>query len=162
MHDSEQLLQYAAELEGHVDNISACWYGALQVCHCVWCQEVLTTRLASIRARNGALQVPAAALTGANLAALNPAPGLLCVVFTPESKMATDAARAILPPSVPRGDAVFNLSRTALLVHALTTGHWDELRHATQDRLHQPARAAVMPLLSPVIEAALAAGAKGV
>ena len=29
--DAEELLQHAAELEGHVDNISACLYGGLQV-----------------------------------------------------------------------------------------------------------------------------------
>ena len=75
--------------------------------------------------------------------------------------MATEVARAMLPPKVPRSDAVFNLSRTALLVHALTSGRFDELKHATQDKLHQVARAEVMPALAPVIAAALEAGAKG-
>ncbi len=76
--------------------------------------------------------------------------------------MATEHARAILPPEIPRADAVFNLSRTALLVHALTTGDLDALRDATEDRLHQPPRGKAMPALYPVIQAALEAGAKGV
>ncbi len=73
--------------------------------------------------------------------------------------MATHEARALLSDTISREDAVFNLSRTALLVHALTTGAVSELRAATADRLHQPARGAAMPALFPVIDAAIAAGA---
>jgi homoserine kinase len=59
-------------------------------------------------------------------------------------------------------DAVYNLNRTALLVAALAQGRVDLLSVATQDRLHQPYRAALVPGLRSVMQAALDAGAKGV
>ena len=49
----------------------------------------------------------------------------------------TGAARAILPPTIPRTDAVFNISRVALLVNAFATNQLDLLATATQDALHQ-------------------------
>jgi homoserine kinase len=58
---------------------------------------------------------------------------------------------------------VFNAARTALLVNALATGHYEYLRTATQDRLHQPQRAeALFPAMRLIFRAALAAGALGV
>ncbi|KAF4044190.1 GHMP kinases C terminal [Phytophthora infestans] len=71
-------------------------------------------------------------------------------------------ARAILPPDVPRKDAVFNIGRAAIFVNAFRSGNLDELRYATQDMLHQPQRgAAQYPHLDPLMKAALGAGAHG-
>ncbi len=69
----------------------------------------------------------------------------------------------MLPPDVPRADAVFNAGRVGLLIHAMVTNNLDLLRIATEDRLHQPIRGgpSVMPWLNPVVNAALDAGAKG-
>lgn len=58
--------------------------------------------------------------------------GLQCVLFVPDKRQSTHGARAVLPPSVPRADAVFNIGRAALLVHALLTGATDDLALATQ------------------------------
>jgi homoserine kinase len=73
--------------------------------------------------------------------------------------MSTAGARRVLPPQVPREDAVFNVTRTALLVAALATGQYACLPEASRDRLHQPYRAALLPGLEEVCEAARKAGA---
>jgi homoserine kinase len=69
------------------------------------------------------------------------------VVATPAVGLATAKARAALPDTLPRQDAIFNLQRVLALVHALQTRDFPALREAVQDRWHQPARAALVPLL---------------
>lgn len=81
------------------------------------------------------------------------------LVWVPDAETLTDESRACLPPTVERGDAVFNLGRTALLVCALAEGRSDLLRVATEDRLHQPARLAASPASRAALSAALDAGA---
>lgn len=61
-------------------------------------------------------------------------------VFVPPFELKTDAARRALPNTYSRDDAVFNLSRSALITAALFSGSLDNLRVAVQDRLHQPYR----------------------
>ena len=90
-----------------------------------------------------------------------PAPDLEVALFIAARPSPTEEARAILPPTVPRADAVFNAGRLALLVDALHTGEWSLLATAMEDRLHQPARAALYPWLPATLEAARAAGAWG-
>jgi len=87
--------------------------------------------------------------------------GLQLILFVPDKICETSEARALLPPSVSRADAIFNLGRTALLIHSFETGNLDDLRMATQDRLHQPARSSIIPSLFPLVEAAIHAGAHG-
>jgi homoserine kinase len=69
------------------------------------------------------------------------------VVATPSVGLATAKARAALPDAVPRSDAIFNLQRVLSLVHALRSGEYGRIREAVKDRWHQPARAALVPLL---------------
>jgi homoserine kinase len=88
--------------------------------------------------------------------------GLRAVLFIPEQPAPTDRARSVQPPQLSREDAVFNLSRTAILVNALATGRYQHLRLATQDRLHQPQRQELFPATRLLVRAALAAGALGV
>jgi homoserine kinase len=73
------------------------------------------------------------------------------IVATPAVGLATSKARAALPEALPRQDAIFNLQRVLSLVHALQNKDYDRLREAVQDRWHQPARAALVPLLSDVL-----------
>jgi homoserine kinase len=80
---------------------------------------------------------------------------------TPALEVETVAARRVLPATVSRGDAVFNIGRAALLVGALAEGRADLLRASLRDRLHQPYRAALVPGFERVVEAAAAAGAYG-
>lgn len=133
--DDGALLDIAAGLEGHGDNAAPALFGGLQV-------VVREGR------RFRTLGAPIA-------------PGLRVVLFIPDVEMPTDESRKALPERLSRDDAVHNIGRAALLVAALGTGSWDALRAATEDRLHQPARARIFPALPVIIGAALDAGAHG-
>ena len=61
-------------------------------------------------------------------------------LFIPDFELKTEVARRVLPAQVSRQDAVYNLSRTALMTAALFSGSLENLRVAVQDRLHQPYR----------------------
>jgi homoserine kinase len=130
---SDELLALGAELEGHGDNMAPALFGGLQVV-----------------VREGD--------TWLHLAVPVPA-GLRVVLFLPEFEMPTQESRKRLPRQLSREDAVFNVGRAALLVAALAQGRWDLLDAATQDRLHQPARAEIFPALPEIIAAAKEGGA---
>jgi homoserine kinase len=132
----EALLALAAGAEGHPDNVAAALLGGLTV---------------SCALDDG--QVVALAL---------PVPGTVrWVVLVPEVTSATAEARAVLPESVPRADAVFNVQRVCLLLAALQTSRLDAVGAALDDRLHQPYRRRLFPWMPAVAEAARAAGALG-
>jgi homoserine kinase len=116
--DAAAALQLAAALEGHPDNVAACLLGGLTL---AW---------------TGA--------TGARAVRLPVADSVLAVLFVPTSRGLTAQARAALPEMVPHADAAFNVARGALLLHALRADP-QLLFEATEDRLHQPYREAVMP-----------------
>jgi len=131
---SEALLQIAAEIEGHPDNVAPVIYGGIQ-----------------LGIHNGKRWVTERIPTP---------PGLQMVMFIPDSIGKTSTARGVLAPDVTRGDAAFNIGRAAFLVNALCQGNLDNLRFGVEDRLHQPQRgAALYPHLYPMIEAAHSAGA---
>ena len=130
------VLDLATEMEGHPDNVAAALLGGC----CVALQD---------EERIHAAQVPLP-------------DDLQCVVFIPEQRMPTKRAREVLPSTVSRQDAVFNIGRTGLLVAGLATGHLEYLRMATQDRLHQPDRQRVFPPMKQLFANALSAGADGV
>ena len=75
---------------------------------------------------------------------LDPHPSLAPVVLVPEERLATSAARDVLSPTVSREDAVFNVGQAALTVIAFTRDP-TLLIDALRDRLHEDARAALMP-----------------
>ena len=130
-----ELLVLATAVEGHPDNVSAALYGGLVI---------------TVQGQDGLIAKR-----------LDPPAGLWAVVVIPRQSISTKAARGVLPTHLSVADAVFNLSRTALLVAAMQTGDWGLLRDAMDDRLHQPARGGIFPALFPTIEAALGAGAHG-
>jgi homoserine kinase len=76
---------------------------------------------------------------------------LRLIVATPSVGLATAKARAALPTSLPRKDAVFNLQRVLALVNALQSRQYDRIRDGVADRWHQPARAALVPLLDEIL-----------
>ena len=70
----------------------------------------------------------------------------LCfAAIVPDYKLLTEAARAALPKQVAHKDAVYNLSRAALVPAAFCEGRHDLLGIATEDKLHQPYRMPLMP-----------------
>lgn len=136
----EELLEMAVAIEGHPDNVTPAMVGGFTVC----CMDDV----------RGPLHVR-----------FDPPRGLSAVIVMPEVPLVgkkTQQARGVLPTEVSMKDAVYNLNRTALLVAALAQGRVDLLSVATQDRLHQPYRAALVPGLRSVFQAALDAGARGV
>jgi homoserine kinase len=89
------------------------------------------------------------------------APRLTWVVLIPEVTSSTAEARAVLPPTVSRPDAVFNVQRVALLLAALQAERPDRLTLALEDRLHEPYRLGLFPWMTGVAAAARGAGALG-
>jgi homoserine kinase len=132
--DRQAVLDLAADMEGHPDNVAPALLGGLVVC----------TRGAG----------------GVRWMRLAP-PSLKVVLAVPDYAVSTEEARRRLPARVPFPDAVFNVTRAALLVAALTGGRPDLLDEATQDRLHQPYREHLVPGLAEVFAAARRAGAYG-
>ena len=87
----------------------------------------------------------------------------LCfAAIVPDYKLLTEAARAALPKEVPHKDAVYNLSRAALVPAAFCEGRHDLLAIATEDKLHQPYRMPLMPGSKEVFDMARLCGAKAV
>ncbi|TPG26190.1 homoserine kinase [Mycolicibacterium hodleri] len=121
MSDAD-LVQLASEFEGHPDNASAAVLGGTVVS---W------TEGDGPKPRYAAAQ-------------LRLHPDIHVFPAIPEERSSTAETRAVLPSQVSHADARFNLSRAALLVVALTERP-DLLMAATEDRLHQPQRAAAMP-----------------
>jgi homoserine kinase len=115
------ILAEASRREGHPDNVAACWRGGFTVS-----AEV-------------ADKVEVATFDGDASWEL--------MLALPDSSLATHEARALLPESYPKADAVFNVQRASLLVAAFAQGRLDLLRTAMQDRMHQPYREAACPLL---------------
>ncbi|MBZ5694397.1 MAG: homoserine kinase [Acidobacteriia bacterium] len=119
-------LQYAAEMEGHPDNVAAALLGGL---------VVTFTRS-----------------DGTVAAVRKHWPKVIrVIVVTPSIKLETKKSRAVLPQTVSRADAVYNLQRSALFVAALEDRRYDLLWDAMQDRLHQTARQALIPGLADVL-----------
>jgi homoserine kinase len=118
--DAADLLSLAADVEGHPDNAAAALLGGLTV-SCQRDDGRVTAR---------AWRWPA---------------DVQIVVATPDVELETARARRVLPDTVTMRDAVFNLQRALLLVHALGSGTHGDLREALRDRWHQPARAALVP-----------------
>ncbi len=133
---AKELLEMAATMEGHPDNVAAAVLGGLQL--------VLSDERQLYTAP---IATP---------------PELQLVLFVPEVRIATEDARAVLPSHISVADAVHNTSRIALLVAGMATNHPEYLRLATQDRLHQPYRQPLFPAMKVIFAAARDAGALGV
>ena len=89
-------------------------------------------------------------------------PELAFAAFVPDFRLLTSKARAALPAMVSHKDAVYNLSRAALVPAAFCEGRHDLLAIATEDKLHQPYRMPLMPGSKEVFEMARLCGAKAV
>ncbi len=133
--DREAVLTAAARAEGHPDNVAAALLGGLTVS----CAD------------------------GGRVTAVGlPAPSEVeWVVLLPETESSTREARAVLPDTVSRSDAVFNVQRVSLLLAALATGRADLLDQAMQDRLHQPYRQRLVPWMDAIAAAGRRAGGLG-
>lgn len=128
---ADKLLALATDLEGHPDNVAPALFGGLTI---AWMSD-----------------------TGPSHKKLIVHRGVSPLVFVPEHAMSTALARSLQPESVPHEDAVFNVSRSALLVAALVQSP-ELLLAATEDKLHQNYRATAMPETHHLISELRAAG----
>ena len=127
------LCDLAATIEGHPDNVAPALLGGL-----------VTAVMDNERVRTVSVPV---------------SENIRFAVFIPPFELSTHKARAVLPDSVARDDAVYNLSRAALMTASLFSGRLDNLRVAVQDRLHQPYRLPLIPEAEQIFFAAYDCGA---
>jgi homoserine kinase len=126
-----QIMGEASRREHHPDNASACWMGGLTVARMSgWSEEVGDAQVVAIRPKGKW-------------------PLLLAV---PETALATEEARRVLPVQYSRADVVVNVQNSMLLLAAFMQGRPDLLSAALEDRIHQPYRAALCPLLPALQE----------
>ena len=132
----DQILTEATRLEGHPDNTAACWLGGFV----------------------------AGSWDGTNLRSISLAPPAAwrALIVLPEKPLATVASRAVLPASYSRADVIANLQRVAVLTGAFATGREDLIADAMRDRLHQPYRSEVCPLLPQLLPMSESEGVLGV
>jgi homoserine kinase len=124
----------ASRREHHPDNAAACWMGGVAVAKMSGENEALVARI-----------IPK---------------GKWPLLFAvPEQPLSTEEARKVLPAQYSRADVVINIQNSMLLVAAFAQGRPDLLASALEDRIHQPYRAALCPLLPALKKLA---GAKGI
>lgn len=134
--DKEDVADLAAELEGHPDNVAPALLGGL-----------VTSVMDGDRVHSVSVPV---------------SERIRFAVFIPDFELKTEVARAALPAEVTRQDAVYNLSRAALMTASLFSGSLQNLRVAVQDRLHQPYRFPMIPGAEQIFYTAYDLGAYGV
>lgn len=121
-----RILDEAARIEGHPDNVAACVLGSI---------------VASAIDQHGAARAVRLVLPEKYNVA----------VVVPDFILPTSEARKVLPESYSRADAVFNVQRSALLIAALLTGTSSAFPAALEDRIHQPYRAKLVPGLAEML-----------
>ncbi len=117
-----QIVGEASRREHHPDNASACWMGGLTVARMAGEAE-------------------------AQVARIRPKGKWPLLLAVPPEALSTEKARGVLPSQYPRADVVTNIQNSMLLLAAFTQGKPELLVTALEDRIHQPYRAALCPLL---------------
>ncbi len=131
-----RIIGEASRREHHPDNASACWMGGLTVAKMLGESEAQVV----------------------DVAPKGKWPLLLAV---PDAPLATEEARRVLPAQYSRADAVANIQNSMLLLAAFAQGRGEVLASALEDRIHQPYRAPLCPLLPALQELAGTPGILG-
>jgi homoserine kinase len=129
-----QIIGEASLREHHPDNAAACWMGGLIVAR-----------------MSGDPDAPNAQ-PEAQVVCIRPKGKWPLLLAVPDQALSTEAARNALPAEYSRADAVTNIQNSMLLLAAFMRGRHDLLSVALDDRMHQPYRAPLCPLLSPLQE----------
>jgi homoserine kinase len=124
---AHRILDEAARIEGHPDNVAACVLGSI-VASAIDTHGV---------ARAVRLELPEK---------------FRVAVVVPDFILLTSEARAVLPFTYSKADAIFNVQRSALLIAALATGTVSAFPTALEDRFHQPFRAPLVPGLEEILK----------
>ena len=122
-----RVLDEAARLEGHPDNVAACILGSI----------VASAIDSGGVARAVRLDLPQRFGVG---------------IVVPDFELPTATSRGVLPTCYSKEDAVFNVQRAALLVAALATGSTAAFPAALEDRFHQPYRVPLVPGLDEILK----------
>jgi homoserine kinase len=122
-----RILDEAARLEGHPDNVAACTLGSI----------VASAIDSGGVARAVRIELPA---------------NFGVAIVAPDFALPTSHARSVLPQTYSRADTVFNIQRAALLVAALATGAVHAFPAALEDRMHQQYRAKLVPGLEDILK----------
>ena len=133
---NEEILNLAAEMEGHADNVAPALMGGL---------VVSTLEKNKVVAH----QIPIRA-------------DIHITIVLPDFHLPTKEARAALPRKVSMKDATYNISRAVLVTEAFRTGDLSLLGEAMTDKLHQPYRLKLIPGAMSAMDAAKEAGAAAV
>ncbi|MBS3994465.1 MAG: homoserine kinase [Alkaliphilus sp.] len=131
---SHDIICLGTEIEGHPDNIAPAVLGGLTVS--IYEEGNITC---------SKVKVPE---------------NLRFAIMFPTFSVSTQHARNVLPALYSKSDCIFNISRVALLIAAMSNGETDKLRMATEDRIHQPYRAILIPDMNNVFSHAKELGAK--
>ena len=115
----EEVLAVCNDIEGHPDNLAPAIFGGL-VASFVENEQPYIARYSLHKS-------------------------LHCTALIPDFQLSTHLARSVLPKEVPYGDAIFNISRTAVLLKALEEGDTETISVALHDKLHQPFRRTLIP-----------------
>jgi homoserine kinase len=122
--DAKRIVAFAAGLEGHPDNIAACWHGGLTIAGCA---EELA------------------------IVSIPPPAQWQALLVLPENPVATAKARSMLPRTYDRKAVVSSVQNVSLLTAAFALGRADLMKVATRDQLHQPYRMQLCPLLPALL-----------
>lgn len=133
--NAQDLINLAAKMEGHPDNTTPALMGGL-----------VTSAMEGGRIYSVSVPV---------------ADNIRFGVFIPPFELKTEVARGVLPAQYSREDAVYNLSRSALMASSLFSGSLQNLRVAVQDKLHQPYRKPFIPGLDTVFRLSYELGSYG-
>ena len=121
------VIDAATKVEGHPDNVSACILGGLTV-----------SAVIDDQVQAASLRVPQ---------------GIQIVVIIPDKELSTKEARRVLPLSIPRAEAVFNLQRMGLLLAGLFLNRKEYLIHGVGDQIHQRRRYPLFPAMGAAVQA---------
>ncbi|MEM8863287.1 MAG: homoserine kinase [Chloroflexota bacterium] len=135
--DDNCILKLATQIEGHPDNIAPAIFGGLVLAPMGDSGEALTVERILI-------------------------PKIEVVLVLPDFELFTADARAALPTTISRADAIFNMARIPLVLRALETQNYNLLSIAMQDKIHQPYRIPLVPGMAEAFAAAKSAGASAV
>ena len=134
---NQEMLGLALSLEGHMDNIVPALIGGLTLAYKTGQGEIKWARI----------KTPL---------------DLRIVLAVPEFTLNTKEMRKVLPQKVTLSQAIFNLSRSALLVNAIQNSDWEVLAEAMEDRLHQPYRTPFIPGIEEMFSQIKKTGLAGV
>lgn len=123
--ERQRVVDLATRAEGHPDNVTAAVLGGLTV-SAIIDEEVIAN----------SLRIPY---------------GLEIVAIIPDRELSTQKAREVLPLTIPRAEAIFNLQRLGVLLTGLFLNRKSLIIHGVADAIHQNRRAKLFPPMGDVV-----------